>query len=122
MASSSSELEGFPLVWPTTPASEGPKTGNNAITGDAAGGEACGTCFVPLIDLAPDLHGTTVNAFGSIGDLDSMQSTPIMSTPLIPVLMKATSAPEQQASSGNPQVFRGLLDCPTCFVPSTDLS
>jgi hypothetical protein len=80
---------------------------------------SCGTCFVPTLDLSPDEYGVTVNAYASMGE--QLPATAPVS--LKPVLMKpvkaVTVAPVVQQA---PAEFRQLIDCPTCFVPATDLA
>ena len=85
---------------------------------------SCGTCFVPVLDLSPDEHGVTVNTFGSTGEVAAAVVVPTTSVDasaaeLQPVLLKPLPAADSEPVSYS---FRQLVDCPTCFVPSSDLS
>lgn len=81
---------------------------------------SCGTCFVPMLDLSPDEHGVAVNTFGSTGTQEPQLTTGAPSM-IQPVLLKPTAA-VPAAPAAAPLEFRQLVDCPTCFVPATDLS
>lgn len=84
---------------------------------------SCGTCFVPMLDLSPDVHGTSVNTFGSVGAVTAPAAEQAPAAMLRPVLLKPSAMEDaSQRPAPQPTEFRQLVDCPTCFVPSTDLS